>query len=278
MKKSLFISCLLSLGFIVSAQITSPAPYCIANFDDDPFNVPDAIFGVTLGTLNNQSNSQNAFPHYIFYNNLSAPSLQKGSTYTLSAKFDVQGGVGIGVWIDYNHNNTFELSEKILNNPSAGVPIALTTQTVSFTIPTSALTGTTRMRVRIVEDDNFNIANNFVILSCNASTSTTDVMDWGETEDYNVNITSVTNISEQELSSQILIFPNPTENELSISTSNDIMIRSVLIKNIHGETIHLEFNYINNIITSNVSNLSSGIYFLEVLTNYGVAYHKLIKN
>ena len=277
---TLFISCLLSLGLTLQAQTTAPSPYCVADFDDQGgFNVPDAIFGVTLGTLNNQSNAQYAYPHYVFYNNLSAPNLQLGSTYTLSAKFDVQGGVGIGAWIDYNHNNTFELSEKILNNPSGGVPVGvLTTQTVSFTIPTNALTGNTRMRVRIVEDDNYNMANNFVIIPCNTSTSATDVMDWGETEDYTINITSTTTGIEQSHGiNKISMYPNPAENQLSVSFSNTIDHVNMLLKNMNGEAIHINFINTANLYTADISNIPAGMYFMEVITNEGTNYYKIIK-
>jgi hypothetical protein len=278
-KTTLFITCLLSLGLTIQAQTTSPSPYCVAGFDDDPFNVPDAIFGVTLGALNNQSNAQSALTHYVFYNNLSAPNLQLGSTYTLSAKFDVHGGVGIGAWIDYNHNNTFELSEKILNNPSGGVPIAITTQTVSFTIPTSALTGTTRMRVRIVEDDNYNMANNYVIVPCNASTSATDVMDWGETEDYNINITSTTtDIVQSNQINKVSFYPNPIENQLSVSFSNTIDDVKISLKNINGETIHINFINTTNLYTADISDIPAGMYFLEIIMNEGINYYKIIKN
>lgn len=52
-------------AFYLNAQTTSPSPYCDAEFDDAiqfgiPFNVPDAIFAVSFGTLNNNTGSQAA--------------------------------------------------------------------------------------------------------------------------------------------------------------------------------------------------------------------------
>lgn len=179
----------------LNAQITNPAPYCIANFDDmEGFLVDDAINSVSIGTLTNATNAQYAAPHYIFYNNLAAPSLTKGTSYTLTVKFDVKGGCGYGVWIDYNQNNTFDANEKVAGTTS-GNSLDITTNTTitqSVMIPATATTGNTRMRVRIVEDDTYNMDNNYVIAACNASTSATDVMDWGETEDYIVNIVGST--------------------------------------------------------------------------------------
>ncbi len=277
-KTTKIIIALLFSGLTINAQTTSPTPYCNAGFDDDPFAVDDAIFGVTLGTLNNPSNAQSAAPHYIYYSNLTAPNLLKGSVQTLSVTFDVKGGVGIGAWIDYNHNNIFETTEKILNNPAGGVPIALTTQTVSFTVPTGAVTGTTRMRVRIVEDDNYNMTNNYVIAPCNASTSSTDIMDWGETEDYPINITTATGIKESGLHASIISYPNPVENIFSVIVKNAINIHKVSMNSMDGTPLKVNFNHLNDLITADLSALATGIYFLEVITSEGTMYTKIIKN
>ncbi len=187
-----FLLTIIIMATTLNAQITNPAPYCVATFDDmEGFPVADAINSVSIGTLTNATNGQYAAPHYVFYNNLAAPSLTKGTSYTLTVKFDVKGGCGYGVWIDYNQNNTFEANEKVAGTTSGNsLDISSnTTITQSVTIPATATTGNTRMRVRIVEDDYYNMDNNYVIAACNASTSADDVMDWGETEDYVVNIT-----------------------------------------------------------------------------------------
>lgn len=77
----------------LSAQTTSPAPYCVDDFDDEPFNVPDAINSVSIETL---TNAQSAAPHYTFYNNLAVPDLTKGASYPLKVEFMVNGGCGYG--------------------------------------------------------------------------------------------------------------------------------------------------------------------------------------
>jgi hypothetical protein len=47
------------------------------------------------------------------------------------------------IWIDYNQNGTFETSEEIVTGSSS----SSANLTSTFTVPTSALAGTTRMRV-----------------------------------------------------------------------------------------------------------------------------------
>ncbi len=178
----------------VTGQITSPSPYCAAGYDDAVgMPVDHHISNVTLGTLNNTSGAvQYPGVHYAYYNTVTAPNLTKGSSYPLSVTHD--GGTSIhfvAVYIDFNHNNDFsDAGERVLqytiNGPSIPNPA-----TATVAIPTTATTGVTRMRVMVFEDDNYT----WTLLSTNATPCTADAtgsLDWGETEDYNVNIVGTT--------------------------------------------------------------------------------------
>jgi hypothetical protein len=74
------------------------------------------------------------------------------------------------IWIDYNQNGTFETSEEIVTGSSSS-SANLTRST--FTVPTSALAGTTRMRVS---------------MKYNAAQTACESFSYGEVEDYTVNI------------------------------------------------------------------------------------------
>lgn len=245
----------------LSAQTTSPAPYCVADFDDEPFNVPDAINSVSIGTLTNATNSQSDAPHYTFYNNLPVPDLTKGASYPLKVDFEVNGGCGYGVWIDYNQNNVFEPSEKVSGTPvgvSLDMNVASITQNI--TIPATALPGQTRMRVRIVEDDNYTMgANGYSIMPCNASTSPADVMDWGETEDYTVNIVSSVGVNDINQVENLIVFPNPVSTTLNVN--HDILDNATYkIVTVTGQEI--QTGNLTSDKQINVSSLSEGVYFL----------------
>jgi uncharacterized protein YjdB len=195
MKKITVLFILMFAAFFMKAQTTSPAPYCDAEFDDAiqigfPLNVPDAIFSVSFGTLNNNTGSQAAFPYYTFYNNLPIPDFTIGNSYTASTELDVYGGAGYGIWIDYNHNNVFDANEKVGGSANIldWLPLGTNIKTDNITIPTTALPGNTRMRIRVVEDDGYTMAFGPLILPCNVSPLPNDVMDWGETEDYTINL------------------------------------------------------------------------------------------
>lgn len=191
LKKFLFFSVLIFLPFLVSAQITDPAPYCIGDFHDDPFPVDVHLTNVTLGTINNTTGDGD----YSFYNTTST-DLSVGTQYTVSLTVSGMTTHGIGVWIDYNQDEVFDDSERVMNMVD---PTNLEgTQTQDFTIPATALLGNTRMRVRAIEDDEYFMANGETnMLPCNSiyeytleDLTTTMKFAWGETEDYNINITN----------------------------------------------------------------------------------------
>jgi GEVED domain/Ig-like domain CHU_C associated/Secretion system C-terminal sorting domain len=79
------------------------------------------------------------------------------------------------VWIDFNKNGTFEASESVFTS------IVAPTATGTITIPTTALNGTTRMRVACR------------YLTSILATEACGHAGFGEFEDYTVNITGATN-------------------------------------------------------------------------------------
>jgi hypothetical protein len=279
-RNSILILSALFLLLKANAQTTSPAPYCAADFDDMQGSpVADAIHKVSFGMLTNSSNAQFAAPHYVFYNNLAVPNFLKGNTYTLTVVFDVHGAAGYGVWIDYNQNNLFEAAEKVAG--SAGTAFLTlspnTSVSQNIAIPASALPGSTRMRIRIVEDDGYTGANGASIMACNTSTAAADVMDWGETEDYTINITqSTVGLSEWGNAPTFTLYPNPVSNRLTLNkTAFDSL--GYQVSDLSGQIIQTgTLNALEKHIT--VSALPDGVYFLQLLgSNEAFGLQKFIK-
>lgn len=186
-----FLSAILMGAQFSSAQITSPAPYCAAGYDDGFITVDHHISKVTLGTLSNTSGAtQFAAPHYAYYNTLAAPNLIRGNSYPLSVTHD--GGTSIhfvAVYIDYNQNNSFADPGELVLVQDIIVNNVTNPSTASITIPATATLGVTRMRVMVFEDDDYTWgAGSTVPSPCTADASGS--FDWGETEDYNIKITS----------------------------------------------------------------------------------------
>ncbi|MBK6964705.1 MAG: hypothetical protein IPH20_12385 [Bacteroidales bacterium] len=128
----------------------------------------DYISLVQLGSINNPSGAT-PYPYYTYYNTMST-NLDAGSTYTVTlSPGTYTSGNNISVWIDYNYDGQFDVTEKLGN---INIPPTPATGTITFTVPMGAFPGTTRMRVREVYFyDNFE--------PCSEQY-------YGETEDYNV--------------------------------------------------------------------------------------------
>ncbi len=269
-KKLLLTSLALVSFSLTNAQITNPAPYCDATFDDvdGTFPVADHIKEFTLGTFTNTTNAQYAAPHYVFYNNLTIPNFTAGSSYDCTVKMDVHGGSGYGVWIDYNHNNTFEATEKVAGtlNATDWLPITSnTSKTTNITIPSTAVAGNTRVRVRIVEDDIYTGTNGPLIAACNASATATDVMDWGETEDYTINIVSSSvGINDIKTENQLAIYPNPATHVIHISQNVNEQTAYKIYTLSGAELLSGELNSTKEIV---ISDLMDGIYFIHLYEN-----------
>ncbi len=139
-------------------------------------NLDDEITNVTFGGINN--NSTCGLNGYTNYTNLPAGQAYSGAANPMSVTVGPGGTERVGVWIDYNHNGLFESSEFTLLGSGNGVTINGT-----INIPSTALPGITRMRVRV--------RFNTLLTGPDACLGYT----FGETEDYNVTITPCTPVT-----------------------------------------------------------------------------------
>jgi hypothetical protein len=153
--------------------------YCAPTYTSGA-GTTDGITNVNLNTLNNTSTQNNVSPYYTFFNTVTVPSITQNATETISVTFGSDGSQFAGVWIDYNQDGDFDdAGEFVANNTvTAG---SNGTAVLTFTVPLTALTGQTLMRVRGGNDSQ--LSNT----PCGASSS-----GFGETEDYIVNIVATT--------------------------------------------------------------------------------------
>lgn len=73
------------------------------------------------------------------------------------------------------------------------------------------------------------------------------------------------------------VYPNPVNDNFTIQNGNNIAISGLTISDINGRTVKtLNVNAIENQI--NISDLNSGVYFLNIASENGSATKKIIKN
>lgn len=170
------------------------------------------------------------------------------------------------VWIDYNQNGTFETTEEVVSGSSS----SSTNLSGTFTVPTSALVGPTRMRVS---------------MKYNAAQTACETFSYGEVEDYTVTIggTAVTSFTTTKTANELgnensisdfSMYPNPTNNILNVRMA-DGRNSSYKVYNFLGQQVDAGKVSENGI---NVSQLISGVYILEVNDGQKTEAKKFIKN
>lgn len=144
--------------------------YCASGTDS---NASEWIGQVVIGNFAQISGA--ASGGYAFYNDLGF-DLRRGTTYpiSLSPQFStVPFGEYWRIWIDYDQSGNFESDEIAFD--ANGINTAATTGDIS--IPNDALLGSTRMRIA---------------MRYNAAPSVCTPYDYGEVEDYCIEITNQT--------------------------------------------------------------------------------------
>ncbi len=130
-------------------------------------NINDEYIGrVQLGTINNSSGAVSGYQDFTSV----STDLTKGNSYTITVTPTWTATVyneGYSVWIDFNKNGTFDSSEQVFSQAATSTsPVS-----GSFTVPTSASNGSTRMRV--------SMKYNGIPTACETFT-------YGQVEDYSV--------------------------------------------------------------------------------------------
>lgn len=167
------VTCSGNTGTSNSAVVNLNPPsacYCIpANSDcsDD-----DVITRVKISTLDNSSTCSAS--GYTYFSSVAAPTVYSGAPNPITVEAPTTYTESVGVWIDYNQNGQFEATEFTSIGTKASGQGSITG---NVPIPSTALTGTTRMRVRL----RFGSTLFTGAQACAAYT-------FGETEDYDVNI------------------------------------------------------------------------------------------
>jgi Zinc carboxypeptidase/GEVED domain/Secretion system C-terminal sorting domain/Fibronectin type III domain len=241
-------------GFSIYSQsqfsTTSPITYCTSKGNNSTLIYIDLV---NIGTINRISGSDGGY-----YNGtaLSTNALKGSSqTITFSSGFSSTTYRQYwSVWIDYNKNGVFtDAGEQVVNTNITGGGNG----SANFVIPSTALTGLTRMRVAS--------KNGSAPTSCQA-------FSYGEVEDYTLNITSSaarenieTILAENIDKNSINIFPNPASDMLSINLGkNATQIINMKINSINGINFYNQTtNFNSEKIEINVKNLTPGIYFLN---------------
>jgi chitodextrinase len=231
---------------------TVTVTYCASQGNS---TVDEKIGKVVFGTINNTSTGTAGYEDFTSISTNAIRGTSNIITITPSwtaTKYKE----GYAVWIDYNQDGDFlDAGEKVWSKAAS----TTTPVSGSFTIPTTALLGTTRMRVQ---------------MKYNAIPTSCEAFSYGQVEDYTINITATARIEDDSIAKvSFNLYPNPvTGNVLNIS--NLEVTSEFRIFNMMGQELgkgKIENNSVD------VSNLASGTYMIEVSNANGTSAKRFIK-
>ncbi|WP_264519859.1 reprolysin-like metallopeptidase [Flavobacterium sp. N1994] len=233
--------------------LANTVTYCAST---SSITTDERIGKVVFGTISNTSTGTAG------YENFTALSTNavRGTAYTITITPTWTSTVykeGYAVWIDYNGNGVFtDAGEKVWTKAaSTTTPVSGT-----FTIPTTATLGATRMRVQ---------------MSYNATpTSSCQSITYGQVEDYTVNITATARIDETANTGiSFNLYPNPVKGDM-LNISNLEAPSTYRIFNMMGQELG------NGKIENDaiyVGGLKTGTFLIEVSNGSSSTTKRFIK-
>lgn len=241
-----------------STNIVEIYSYCTPSLD---CSYADGFQLVQIGDINNVSECEG-------YGDFMDQStdLETGSTNDFTVTTGYVDQV-VRVWIDFNDDDYYDLDEIVVDqwiiDASSSNGDGFYTATTDLIIPSDANLGFHKMRAKsawqeYIPDDACELTN------------------YGETEDYLVNIVESLSNNSIELSNKLNLFPNPSNGIFNIKSEIDNGY--YILNNMIGQKIQNgKINIGNNSI--DLSNRVNGVYFLTIeSTNGEIIRYKLIKN
>ena len=170
---------------VVSYSVVNPGPCVCTTYGSSAASSTgdEEIFGVVFGSLNSVSNCTtvtsglgsitNRYSNYAGI--LTAPDVCLGAAVPFTVNVGTCGGyytISLGIYMDLNQNGSFADAGELVYANNGGILAGNATGVV--TVPVSALTGLTRMRI--------------ILSETSSVVGPTAGYTWGETEDYCVNL------------------------------------------------------------------------------------------
>ncbi|WP_345765775.1 GEVED domain-containing protein [Chryseobacterium endophyticum] len=260
--------------FSVEASNSAQLNYCGPLTFEDSFGGEgdEPITLINFSGINNATDSDPYVGDYHQFFLSQTATVTAGQSYNITLKGNTGGNYenSFAVFIDWNQNG-------VLNDPGEVYPVTQTitastgedaTQAVqSIAVPATALTGSTRMRVKKIYgtiDDDPDLTD-----PCTGS-------DYGQAEDYTVNVVSsslaVDEINKKD--SVFRIYPNPTSDILNFESK--AKVKSVTIADMSGRNV-IASGVNQNTFNISLSTLPAGTYIVTAQTESGVQSTKVIK-
>ncbi|MDU0369825.1 M4 family metallopeptidase [Hymenobacter endophyticus] len=247
---------------------TTPPPTTVTYCTSKGGNVAyEWIDYVKLGTIARTSAADAGY----YNGTASSTSIAAGSSQTISFSAGFASTAYTEYWkifIDYNQDGDFaDAGETVVSGSSASTG----TLTGTFTVPSTAKSGATRLRV---------------VMSDASATTSCNSYSYGETEDYTVNITGGTLAFDgvagitggtalgNSVEKAISVFPNPASEVLNIALASKAPVVSATVTDLRGARV-VGARFENGQL--NVAGLAKGIYLLTVSDGQKSFHERFVK-
>lgn len=240
------------LSVTTGTTTTPPVSYCVSKGNSTS---DEKIGKVVFGTISNTTTGTAGYENFT----TQIANVNKGTAYTITITpkwTSTSYNEGYAVFIDYNGDGDFADSGE-----TAFTKTASKTNPVSgsITIPASALTGNTRMRV--------SMKYNGIPTSC-------ETFSYGQVEDYTLNIKPAGTVAELvgvNLENAVNVYPNPVKDVLNIDAKGEYNYQLI---STDGKVVK-DGNQSDSAI--NVQNLPTGMYIMKITQDGKTSSHKVIK-
>ncbi|WP_026351237.1 M4 family metallopeptidase [Hymenobacter aerophilus] len=250
---------------------TTPPPtgvtYCTSKGSNTSYEWIDLV---KLGSINRTSGANGGY----YDGTALSTTLAAGSSQTINISAGFASTAYTENWrvyIDYNHDGDFtDAGETVVSGSSA----SSATLSATFTVPSSARSGATRMRIT---------------MSDNAATTSCGSFSYGETEDYTVNISGGTGLTagagatiaaqsaslgSNSFEKALTLYPNPAANVLNIVLAGKAPAVSAVVTDLRGARV-ANVRFENGQL--DVANLAGGVYLLTVSDGQKTFHERFVK-
>ncbi|RPD49698.1 T9SS C-terminal target domain-containing protein [Hymenobacter sediminis] len=234
---------------------TTPT-YCASKGNNTSYEWIDLV---QLGSISRTSGANAGY----YDGTASATTVTAGSSQTISYSAGYASSAYTEYWkvyIDYNQDGDFTDSGELVASRSSS---SASTLTSTFTVPATAKTGATRLRI-VMSDAS-------ATMSCNSYS-------YGETEDYTLTITggAARQSGQTAEAAGYRVFPNPATDVLNIEVpaATNAATVSVKVYDLRGAEMK-QITFDGNLL--NIGHLAKGVYTLRITDGQQVSHQRFVK-
>tara|TARA_B110000046_G_scaffold20079_1_gene19068 strand:- start:5258 stop:7417 length:2160 start_codon:yes stop_codon:yes gene_type:complete len=234
-------------SFIITSS--SLPTYCEVTSLNSSGNYGTGVTRVSFNNLSNITSTSNVSPIVRDFRCSKNTQINVDISYDLTVDYNAINDYSqrATVWIDWDNNGTFDSDEKVLDDNVDSGNAGSYSATVSVTPPTDAVTGIPlTMRVISVTRDSGNSCGEGLIKRA---------------DEYGVLVNATLNTKTVN-TSQLKLFPNPVQDELTLTLQNNAPLSAYEIYDISGKKVMTSTVNPSNRIQ--VSELSKGMYFMKI--------------